>query len=185
MVRGEGKRCREILPLTSIAHSVILSAFSLYFCGWERGREGGEHGGCLGVFAGWQQQPVRTEPTSQPPCIFQSPHAILLLSLLPLSVAALTNFPPHCHSYAICLFGQPSSYWDHLSRTTSCPRVTECISWYLLYNPRRLGDSFYHKCGRTSLQTQGFYSSLRCNTGTIKPFKQSYNCTIAFVALPQ
>ena len=40
MVRGEGKRCREILPLTSIAHSVILSAFSLYFCGCMGEREG-------------------------------------------------------------------------------------------------------------------------------------------------
>lgn len=41
MVRGGGKRCWEIHPLTSIAHSVILSVLSLYFCGFKSEREWG------------------------------------------------------------------------------------------------------------------------------------------------
>lgn len=99
----------------------------------QRERESGEYGGYLVVFAGWQQQPAHTEPTSQPTCIFQSPHAILLLSLLPLSVAALTNFLPHCHSCAICLFGQPphiqtiSAEQLHVHVSLSVFRAIFCI----------------------------------------------------------
>lgn len=91
-----------------------------------------------------------------------------------------------------------SSYWDYLSWATSCPYVTECILCYLLYYLHWLSDSLLsackevlQKCCRTSLQAQGFHSSLRYKTaqtikiGTIKPCKRSYNCTTAFFALPQ
>ncbi len=77
MVRGWGERCWEIHPLTSVARLVILSVVSLYFCGltceWERGAEWKRdkgYGKYVGVFAGWQQQSVHSQPTSHPTCIF-------------------------------------------------------------------------------------------------------------------
>lgn len=120
----------------------------------------------MGVFAGWQQQqPVRSKPTSQPTCIFQSPHAILLLSLPPLSVAALTNFLPHCHSCAICLFGQPphiqtiSAEQLHVRVSTGVLQAIFCIIRIALVIHSSISDA-----AGLSLQAQGFHSYLRCKT---------------------
>lgn len=90
-------------------------------------------------------------------------------------------------SFICNLFVWPtSSYSNHLSRATSCPCVTGCISCHLLYNPHRLGDSLRNqKFCRTSLQAQGFHSHLMCKSGTIKPSMGSHNRLKAVYVWPQ
>lgn len=205
MVRGGGKRCWEIHPLTSSAHSVILSVLPLYFCGFyermrakgkdqhkDREREQEGNGEYVGVLAGWQQQPMCLEPILHNlPAYFralmQYCFPVFCWCLLPLS-------PIFCliviHVQSVCL---ANLLVFRPSQLTPCLCVTECILHYLLYYLHRFGDSIlYLKCCRISLQAQGFHSSLRCKTAqTIKgwnnkPFQeisQLHNCFLYFASV--
>lgn len=146
MVRGWGKRCWEIHPLTSTAHSVILSVLSLYFRGfmseWERGarrqRRRGEYGGYVGVFSRWQQQPLCSEAyfttylhILKPSCNIAFP--VLCCCLLPLS-------PIFCliviHVQSVCLANllafRPSQQSYFMS---VCHRVYFVLSFVLSASP--------------------------------------------------
>lgn len=170
MVRGGGKRCWEIHPLTSNAHSVILS---LYFCGFmsewgkaeserERERIANICGSACWVAAATACA-LRTNFTTylhilKPSCNIASYSSADVCCCSHQFSASLSFI---CNLFVWLTF----SYSGHFSWATSCPCVTECILCYFLYYLHHLGDShLYQKCCRTSLQAQGFYTSSRCKT---------------------
>lgn len=145
----------------------------------------------MGVLGRWQQHDALA-------CVLRTYFTTYLHILKPSCNIASAVFCCRSHQFSASLSFMcnlfvwlTSSHSDYLSRATSCPCVTECISCYLLYYLHRLGDSLlYQKCCRTSLLAQGFFCLLRCKTaqtiktGTMKSFKRFYNRTIAFVGLP-